>query len=154
MNELFYVWILLSLKNWFGRFCWIWKYSKTKIGHNFLPGLVSSNLNTDLNLSVLRKKVISKLKILWTYDTFLILISGRCSWREDVSTTSTKLAWCNVNDVDTTQHPRAWWDVTWRDVTSTASSIGGRLRSDFMANPAKIFITIQFESYIVVNQTF
>jgi hypothetical protein len=41
------------------------------------------------------------------------------------------------------------------DVTSTAeSSIGGRLRSDFMANPAKIFITIRFESYIVVNQTF
>ncbi len=38
------------------------KYSKTKIGNNFLPGLVSSNLNADLNLSILRKKAISKLK--------------------------------------------------------------------------------------------
>jgi hypothetical protein len=36
-----------------------------KISHNFLPGLVSSNLNADLSLSVLRKKTISKLK-LWT----------------------------------------------------------------------------------------
>jgi hypothetical protein len=33
------------------------KYSKTKIGNNFLPGLVSGNLNADLNVSVLGKKV-------------------------------------------------------------------------------------------------
>ncbi len=32
-----------------------------KIGHNFLPELDTSNLNTDLNLSV-KKKAISKLK--------------------------------------------------------------------------------------------
>ena len=37
--------------------CWIWEYSKTKIGHNFLPGLARRNLNTDLSLSVLRKKI-------------------------------------------------------------------------------------------------
>ena len=48
-----------------------WKYSKTKIGHNFLPGLVRHDLNADLSLSVLRKKVISKIKIV-NSDAFLI----------------------------------------------------------------------------------
>ncbi len=56
----------------FKKFCWIWEYSKIKIGHNFLPGLDRSNLNADLNLSALRKKVISKFKIVWTSDAFLI----------------------------------------------------------------------------------
>ena len=79
----------------------------------------------------------------------------RCSWRKDVSTTSKKLTWRNVdkvdasNDVDTMQRP-----TTWRDVTSTVVMDWRRLRSDFMANPAKIFITIWFESYIVVSQAF
>ena len=58
-----YKWIILYfislnfyclLKN---KFDWIWEYSKTKIGHNFLPGLVRRNLNADLNVSVLRKKI-------------------------------------------------------------------------------------------------
>ena len=65
----------------------------------------------------------------------------------------------NVDDVDAMQRPRAWCDVTnveggmtWRDVDSIMD--WRRLRSDFMANPAKIFITIWFESYIVVSQAF
>ena len=44
-------------------------------------------------------------------------------------------------------------DVTWRDVDEVVMD-WRRLRSDFMAKPAKIFITIWFESYIVVSQAF
>jgi hypothetical protein len=43
--------------------------------------------------------------------------------------------------------------VTWRDIDDRVMD-WRRLRSDFMANPAKIFITIWFESYIVVSQAF
>ena len=66
----------------------------------------------------------------------------------------------NANEVDMTQRRRRRYDATsedvkWRDVTSTRVVMDWRrLRSDFMANPAKIFITIWFESYIVVNQAF
>jgi hypothetical protein len=63
INGLFFISLkfLLSLKNGLLVY-WIWEYRNSKIGLNFLPGLVSSNLNADLNLSVLRKKAISKLK--------------------------------------------------------------------------------------------
>ena len=65
--------ILLSLKSSLKKkYIYLtWKYSKTKIGHNFLPGLARCNLNADLSLSVLTlmfwrwKKTISNLK-LWT----------------------------------------------------------------------------------------
>jgi len=135
-----------------------WKYSKTKIGNNFLPGLARCNLNADLNVSVLGKKV-SKFKM--NSDAFLILISGRCSWREDVSATSmlrrepkTSIQ-SNVRGRDVTCRTQRRdcqrRDLTWR---RQRHQFGGRLRSDFIANPAKIFITIWFESYIVVSQAF
>jgi hypothetical protein len=108
-----YKWIILYfislnfyclLKN---KFDWIWEYSKTKIGHNFLPGLVRRNLNADLNVSVLRKKI-SK----WTYDTLLILISGRCSWcwRDDVRTCPQRRR-RRHEPTTLIQCPRAWCDV-------------------------------------------
>ncbi len=62
----------------------------------------------------------------------------------------------NVDDVDTNQRRRyraTSEGVMWRDVDGVIMD-WRRLRSDFMANPAKIFITIWFESYIVVSQTF
>jgi hypothetical protein len=91
-----------------------WEYSKTKIGHNFLPGLARCNLNADLSLSVLTltfwrwKKTISNLKIvnLWCFPN--LLISGRC-WRNDARTCPQR------NDATSTtliQCPRAWCDVT------------------------------------------
>ena len=128
--SLIYKWIILYFIS-LGFYCFknqfklvYLKYSKNKIGHNFLPGLVRRNLNADLSLSVLRKKVISKIKIV-NSDAFhnLILISGRCSWREDVSTTSKKLTWCNVDDVDANQQRQY-------DATSEGVMWRGNVESD------------------------
>ncbi len=146
-----------------------WKYSKTKIGHNFLPELVRRNLNADLSLSVLRKKVISKIKIV-NSDAFhnLILISGRCScWRNDVRTCPqrrrrqrepTTSIQSNVRGRDVTSRTSkaaSWWsDVTWRR-RQESSWIGGDWDQTLqLPNQLRHFITIWFESYIVVSQAF
>ena len=65
----------------------------------------------------------------------------------------------NVKEVDMTQRQQRRYDatsedVTWRDVDGRVVMDWRRLRSDFMANPPKIFITIWFEGYIVVSQSF
>jgi hypothetical protein len=56
----------------------------------------------------------------------------------------------NVNDVDTTQRPRMWRDMEWRDVTSMEED------RDQTSWPTQLryFIAIWFESYIVVSQAF
>ncbi len=48
----------MSLKIKLNQFVGFEKYSKTKIGNNFLPGLARRNLNADLKVSVLGKKVL------------------------------------------------------------------------------------------------
>ncbi len=70
---LFYTFIVFKKKINLNSFYWLRKYSKTKNGHNFLPVLVRRNLNADLSLSVLRKKIISKIKIV-NSDAFSNLI--------------------------------------------------------------------------------
>jgi hypothetical protein len=46
--------VSLIIDGCFKIFYLTWEYSKTKIGHNFLPELVRRNLNADLSLSVLK----------------------------------------------------------------------------------------------------
>ena len=123
-----------------------WEYSKTKIGHNFLPGLARCNLNADLSLSVLTltfwrwKKTISNLKIvnLWCFPN--LLISGRC-WRNDARTCpqrQTKSTRRDVRGQVRCRDHQQGCDVTWRDVDGVMD--WRRLRSDSsIANPAKTF---------------
>jgi hypothetical protein len=100
-------------------------------------------------------------------DAFLIY------WSQEDVDTMTQGRVHNVNEVGMTQRQRRRHDATsegvtwqtskaaswsstmlWRDVDDRVVMDWRRLRSDFMANPAKIFITIWFESYIVVSQAF
>ena len=84
-------------------------------------------------------------------------VSGRCSWcwRYDVRTCPQRRRRRRETTTSIQSNVRGR-DVTWRDVTSTESSwIGGRSRSD-SSWPTQLrhFITIWFESYIVVSQAF
>ncbi len=79
----------------------------------------------------------------------------------------------NVKEVDMTQRRRrrrepttsiqsnvrgrdvTWQRRKWRDVDDEVDMVWRKIEIRlFMANPAKIFITIWFESYVVVSQAF